>query len=281
MTDTGLKDGQLLLLKEMFGVELHPDITHVPPGKSGVFEVRPEVETSGKGGFIYEKLYRDGKEVASNHPSVQKRHKALLSRAKGKVFISGLGLGETLFQVVQRPEVSLVAVIESEQGVIDLVLPAIQGLPEDIQAKVEYDQANIFSYKLDAGEHFDFIYHAIWSTPEEQDPKHVKILEKRFRSFCDWHGCVFQNSDGRGGPGRGGGRKKGKKVGPFKPPEQQRSVKKGLRFTPIEYAVVQKAAELSGLSEASIMQSGTVDKAKSIIQMFIAKDPDLSSLLKG
>lgn len=261
------------LLKDIFDVDYHPSIHPIPEGKSGEYMVVDKIDHEGQ--FIYQKLYRGDTEVTSNHPNALERHKYFLAAAKGRVLVSGLGLGETLFRLIQKRSVSSVRVLESSPDVIALVRPAIEADPV-ASKKVDIVEANVFAYSPSAEEHYTCIYHSIWSSPQEQEKGHLSLLTERFEGICDWHGIVYHTKPPRGGPGRGGGRKRGRPVGPVKAITEQRTVRKGIRLTPPEYQVVQKAAELSGMTESAIMQQGIVREARKVLQEHaILTHPDL------
>lgn len=149
-------EGQLIYLREVFGVVLHPDITHIPEGRSGNCEVRYAVETNGKTGFIYEKLFRDGKEIASNHPDVLNRHSDFLSRAKGRVLLEGLGVGEMLFPLLENQLVTHVTVAEPDLHVAALLCRVIRSLPEPVFQKLTLWGKSVTDV-LQQGEQFDCV----------------------------------------------------------------------------------------------------------------------------
>lgn len=170
-------------LKEVFGVVFHPEVTHISAKKAGRCEVKYGVETDGEGGFIYEKLFRDGIEIASNHPDVLKLHWAFMHQARGKVLLSGLGLGEMVFALLKNSQVKHVTVAEPDLQIAALVYPVIRSLPEPLFSKMTLFGQSIFDMTLKTGDHYDIIYHADTSG---RSPEEVADLESRLAPFCDW-----------------------------------------------------------------------------------------------
>jgi hypothetical protein len=59
-------------------------------------------------------------------------------------------------------------------------------------------------------------------------------------------------------------------------------VRKGVRFTNLEYKLISKACEIADLPESTVIQRGAVEEAKRMLQQSaILKDPEIKALLKG
>ena len=253
----------------VFGITYSKNIRVIPEGKAGEYQVEDDIDIDG--GFIYQQLLKGGELVADNHPDHLDRHKAFLKAARGHVLISGLGLGDSLHQLLQKPEVESVTVVEKSHEIIELVAPAFDG------ERVYFLEEDIFNVEVDKGE-FDVIYHTIWNKPSEVSLEDRDGLQARFAGRCAWHGFVF--SPGRGGVRKGAGRKSGVKVGHIKSKSERRDHRKGVRFTEQEHQLIKKACEVSGLSESAVIQRGAVIAAKRILQdSAVLKDPELKSIL--
>jgi len=253
----------------VFGITYSKDIRVIPEGQAGEYQVKDDIDLDG--GFIYQQLFKGNELVTDNHPDHLDRHKVFLKAARGHVLVSGLGLGDSLHQLLQKPEVESVTVVEKSHEIIGLVAPAFDG------ERVDILEEDIFDVEVDKGE-FDVIYHAIWNWPVEVSLEDRDELQARFARRCAWHGFVF--SPGRGGVRKGAGRKRGVKVGHVKPKSERREHRKGVRFTEQEHQLIKKACEVSGLSESAVIQRGAVIAAKRILQdSAVLKDPELKSIL--
>lgn len=232
-------------IQETFGCEIREDITHITPATSGTFSVRDSMPSDGA--YMYQTLYNAEMKVASNDPANLDAHKYLLKIVHGRVLISGLGLGDSLTQLLKKDKVTFIRVLEKEQDIINLVAPFFKHDP-----RVEILQGDIFSY--DIKEHFDCIYHAIWADEKavRKDVGLRKKLKEKYAPFCDWQGFIFLST--RGGS-RGGGRQKGYK-GLKK--EEPRNVKKGVRFTDREYALLERACKISGSTLSELIVKGSL-----------------------
>jgi hypothetical protein len=255
---------------EVFGVDYSQNITRIQEGIAGNFEVKDAVDI--KLSIIYQQLLQNGAPIADNHPKNLSRHQHFLRRARGRILISGLGLGETLFKLLEQEDVELIRVIEKHQGIIDLVKPAVN------DQRVNLIRADIFDYTPGAGDHYDFVYHSIWNTKKAAKAAERNALQEVFDAHCDWQGFVF--FPGKGGPRSNAGRKKGVKIGHIKDPAIQRVVRKGVRFTPDEMELITLAANAAGMTESAVMQAGAVNEAKRLLRDVAAvKDPSVRELL--
>jgi hypothetical protein len=268
-------DAQLEYLSEVFGVEYCRTNRIIPEGAAGKFQVEDEIDIDQQ--FIYQQLLLGDTPIADNHPDHLDRHKHFLKAARGRVLISGLGLGDSLHQVLQKEEVEIVTVVEKHQEVIDLVTPAFSD--ELASGRVTFVQGDIFQFYVGEGE-YDVIYHAIWNDKKGISASDRTALEKRFADRCDWHGFVF--SPGRGGARPGAGRPTGTATGPTKSAKERRDIRKGVRFTDLEYKLITKACEAADVPESTVIQRGAVAEARRILQQSaVLKDPEIKALLKG
>ena len=251
----------------VFGIEPRQDIQNIKNGVSGPFQVKDDINIDGK--YIFQTLTRDGKPIADNDPEKLTVHKVFFKNAKGRVLISGLGVGNSLHEVLKNNNVESITIVEHEQDIINLVGKSFK----DSRVKIIHD--DIFKYN--PKEKFDCIYHAIWSNKKEAlaaAPVRKK-LKKKFAPFCSWQGFVYISS--RGGVRKGAGRIVGT-FGHIKTETERRSVKKGVRYTPKEFEVINQACALSGKSASEITVRGAIKEATRIV--FGIKDSGLDELVK-
>lgn len=115
--------------------------------------------------------------VMSNTPMEVMTNREAYWAAKGRVLISGLGLGMLLDGILRKPEVDFVRVIEIDQDVIDLVGPRFAGNP-----KLEIVHADAFQYRIPKGEQFDYAWHDIWDDICMDNLEQMNKLVRRYRA---------------------------------------------------------------------------------------------------
>ncbi len=96
-------------------------------------------------------------------------------KARGHVFIAGLGLGMILHPIVEKSEVLSVIVIEENRGVIDLIAPTLPG------DKVSIVEGDVFKFKPAPGLKFDCIYFDIWPGITTDNLPEMSKLHRRYR----------------------------------------------------------------------------------------------------
>lgn len=247
-------------LDDVFGVSDAEDIRRIPIGKSGPYKIIDEIDIEND--IIYQSLYLNEDKITDNNPANLKQYKPLIDRAIGKVLINGLGIGASLHEILKNDAVESVVIVEMSKDIINLVAPSF----EDSRVTI----INADAFELDETESFDIVWHAIWNTKEEIDTEEKERLKEKYKSRCKWQGFLF---DGRGGARKGAGRKPGKSVKKkvLKPESEKRTVRKGVRYTPYEHRLIQRAAELSGKTESEIMVDGAIREAKDIIAISSAR----------
>lgn len=169
----------------------------VPDGQKGdwrisTFEVKPEKENLEL--FMSNfRAIRDGHSFTCVRPGTYKRltHKTrgvvmsnthmerrtayqCYTNATGRVLINGLGLGMVLEGVLSKPDVVHVKVIESEADVLALVAPHFKA-----DLRVEFVHADAFAYKPTKDDQYDYVWHDIWDTLDEDNfPAMAKLNRK-------------------------------------------------------------------------------------------------------
>jgi hypothetical protein len=161
----------------------------VPPGESGDakivhFEVSETDSrfTALRGGRDYVPAGRYAKLIVGRALMMSDtRHEQItnyevVQRAKGHVFIGGLGLGMVTHAIAAKPEVTKITVLEKSQGVIDLV-------GHTLPSKVEVIQGDVFDYKPGKSQKFACIYFDIWPDLNTDNLSEMTKLHRRFRKY--------------------------------------------------------------------------------------------------
>jgi spermidine synthase len=104
----------------------------------------------------------------------QRTNREVVHKARGRVLISGLGIGMILVPILAKPEVTSVTVLELSQDVIDLVLPHVA------DPRLEVIQADVFGYKPPKGAKYDVIYHDIWPELSTDTLKEMTKLHRKY-----------------------------------------------------------------------------------------------------
>jgi spermidine synthase len=173
--------------------------TKVPAGKLNTAEVTHTVVTKEDSDFTsiravmgrdeyvppgtITRLLINGEIMMSDTPMEKNSNFHVVRRAKGHVFIAGLGLGMILWPILAKPEVLRVVVVEMNPDVINLVGPHT---PKDPRLTIV--QADAFAYKPTTK--FDVIYFDIWpSTTTDNLPEMAK-LHRRYGRFLQTGGWM-------------------------------------------------------------------------------------------
>jgi hypothetical protein len=125
----------------------------------------------------YVRLHINGELMMSDTGMERISNRDFMINAKGRVLIAGLGLGLIISNIIDKPEVTEVVVIEKYQDVIDLVLPKFT------HPKLKVICADIDEWKPEKGEKFDTIYFDIWATISTDNLSHITKLHNRFKGF--------------------------------------------------------------------------------------------------
>lgn len=123
----------------------------------------------------YVKLIVDGELMMSDSPMERYTNIDFIQKAKGKVFIAGLGIGMVLNAILNKPEVSQVVILEKYQDVIDLVHPLYS------HPKLTVICGDVFEYDMPKSEKFDCIYFDIWPDIDGDNYKDMKLLHAKYR----------------------------------------------------------------------------------------------------
>lgn len=125
----------------------------------------------------YTKLRVHGELVMSDTPMELRTNQPFLSRANGRVLIAGLGLGMIVTEVIERPCVESILVVEKHQDVVDLVLPSIA------HPKLSVVVADILEWRPSRGELYDTIYFDIWPGICSENLSDIRKLHRAFSRY--------------------------------------------------------------------------------------------------
>ena len=126
----------------------------------------------------HKRLLIDDKVMMSNTVAEFRDNNECLWQAKGRVLIHGLGLGLLVHQLLEKDDVEHIRVVEINQNVIDLVSPTID------DPRVEIVHGDCLKIKAN-GERWDFIWHDIWFTYNEDVHEESKFLHRRWGRRCE------------------------------------------------------------------------------------------------
>lgn len=126
----------------------------------------------------YVRLYVGNCLMMSDTQSEKYSNHEVVKRARGDVFIAGLGIGLILAPILANPEVTSVTVVEKYNEVIELVEPALRKLPG--AEKLTVIKADIFEWTPPKGQKWDVLYFDIWPGICVDNLDEMAILHRRF-----------------------------------------------------------------------------------------------------
>jgi len=141
----------------------------------------------------YKYLKINGTTVMSNTHAEISDHSYFVYNAKGSVLVNGLGLGVVLCDLLNKPDVIEVTVIEKEEDVIRLVSPFFKD-----EKRLTIIHADALTWKLPKGKRYDCVWHDIWPSICGDNLVGMKLLHRRYgrrtryqeswcRSICEMH----------------------------------------------------------------------------------------------
>jgi hypothetical protein len=125
-------------------------------------------------GKTFTRLMRNRTLVMSDTPAECNDHWEAIFHAEGNVLISGLGLGMVLKNILLKPEVKDITVVELSQDLIDLVSPFYT------DPRITYVCSSIFEYQPPRGKKYNLIWHDIWDNICGDNIPEMKTLKRKF-----------------------------------------------------------------------------------------------------
>lgn len=159
--------------------QLAKDLQTQPPGKYRSEQHRNFLLPAG----AYTQLWRyteatlhlGGELVMQDTPQELSTHLQFMLHAKGRVLITGLGLGCAARGCLANPNVESVTVIERDKDVLELVAPH---MPPTDRLKIVHSDALAWA-RLNR-ERFDMAWHDLWSDPDKKERAleliHIKVI---------------------------------------------------------------------------------------------------------
>ena len=133
-------------------------------------------------GETFTRLSRNGTLVMSDTPAERSDLHYAVRMAKGNCLINGLGLGLLLKNILLKPEVTDVTVVEISQNLIDLISPFYK------DDRVTYICADALEYTPPKGKRFNMVWHDIWDTICGDNLPEMAKLHRRYGKHTDWQG---------------------------------------------------------------------------------------------
>ncbi|MBN2343484.1 MAG: hypothetical protein JXX29_04790 [Deltaproteobacteria bacterium] len=110
-----------------FGDYAH-GIVVIPEEVSGVCEVRDRYDRD----YVYQALYRGGRQIDTNDPVTLRLHLPFIRRARGHVLVTNVGLGGFLYRLLRKPGVVHITVVEPDYDVLELVEPSFSKFADKV-----------------------------------------------------------------------------------------------------------------------------------------------------
>lgn len=110
------------------------------------------------------------------------RHLPIWLRARGRVLITGLGLGCVVRGLLASPQVERIDVIELDRDILRIV-----GAEFAHEPRVTLVHGNALTCKM-PGKHWDFAWHDLWCEGSTLQLLHLKLIG-RYRKRCDRQGA--------------------------------------------------------------------------------------------
>lgn len=130
----------------------------------------------------YTRLKRGHTVVMSDTPAEYWDHSEAIRKATGDVVLNGLGLGLVLAEILKKPEVKSVTVIERSSEVLALVAPHF-----DVP-RVTIIECDALKWTPPKGQRIGLAWHDIWDTISSDNLDEMKTLHRRYGRRADWQG---------------------------------------------------------------------------------------------
>lgn len=125
--------------------------------------------------------------IMSDTPAERYDHLPFVRAAKGRVLISGLGLGMCVGAVLRKPEVEEVTVLEISDDVIGLVGDHYA------DSRLTIIHADAMEWRPPRGAEYDAVWHDIWDAICADNLPQIATLNRRYARKTQWRGCWSQS----------------------------------------------------------------------------------------
>lgn len=143
-------------------------------------------------GETYTKVTRNGYLVMSDTPAEQLDHVSAVRRATGSCLLNGLGIGMILKNILLKPEVTDVTVIELSQDLIDIVAPHYA------DPRVTIVCSDALTYQPPKGKKYQMVWHDIWDSICSDNLDGMKRLHRKYGRRTEWQGSWCNSECERG-----------------------------------------------------------------------------------
>lgn len=133
-------------------------------------------------GETYTRLMRDYVLIMSDTPAEMNDHYYAVRYAKGNCLLNGLGIGMVLKNILLKPEVTNVTVVEISQELIDMISPYYD------DPRVTYICADALTYKPPKGMKYDMVWHDIWDYICSDNLDDMTKLHRKYGKRAKWQG---------------------------------------------------------------------------------------------
>jgi hypothetical protein len=131
-------------------------------------------------GETFTRLMRGNTLVMSDTPAERYDHYDAIRKATGSCLINGLGLGMVLKNILLKPDVTDVTVVEISQDLIDLISPHY------CDPRITYVCHDAYTYKPEKGKRFNMVWHDIWDNMCEDNLPEMAKLHRKYGRRTDW-----------------------------------------------------------------------------------------------
>lgn len=117
--------------------------------------------------------------IMSDTPDELRDFHRYVLRMSGSVLINGLGLGCVVQELLAKPDVTEVTVIEKEADVIALVAPHLA------DPRLTVIHADAYEWTPPKGKRWNFVWHDIWDNIVTDNLKGMSRLHRKYGRRCD------------------------------------------------------------------------------------------------
>lgn len=142
----------------------------------------------------YTKLTHNGNCIMSDTPAELTDHIPIARKAKGRILITGLGIGVVIQACLGKQEVEKVTVLEIAEEVIQLVGPHYK---ERYGNRLEIIHTDAREFQPATGDHWETAWHDIWEDICGDNWKEMQRLKDHYALFCSWQGCWAERETNR------------------------------------------------------------------------------------
>ena len=148
---------------------------------------RAIISGGGRGALqpgIYTKLVHEHRGIVmSDTPDEMRDHSVAVRKARDHVLVNGLGLGLVVAEILARPVVTKLTVVEIDQNVIDLVAPHLT------DPRLEIVKNSAYDYRPPKGVRYGAVWHDIWDDLCGDNLPEMTKLKRKYGRRADWQGC--------------------------------------------------------------------------------------------